>query len=152
ARGRAQHPDRRRRARGPDGGPHRRLSQRAAHPAARRRRAARRPRRRGQRGEGRGPRGQPPDPHPRPRARLRRVGAAPGGSMSGGAGEVTLSPTDFDRYRAIVRQRAGIEIPDARKTELEKGVAAALEVTGASDPGALYELLAEKGTRGTAAF
>ncbi len=72
--------------------------------------------------------------------------------MSKGAGEVTLSPTDFDRYRAIVRQRAGIEIPDARKTDLEKGVLAALELTGASDPGTLYELLAEKGPRGTAAF
>ena len=72
--------------------------------------------------------------------------------MSGGAGEVTLSPTDFDRYRAIVRQRAGIEIPDARKTDLEKGVRAALDVTGAANPDALYELLAEKGPRGAAAF
>jgi chemotaxis protein methyltransferase CheR len=72
--------------------------------------------------------------------------------MSTGAGEVTLSPTDFDRYRAIVRQRAGIEIPDNRKTDLEKGVFAALEVTGAANPDALYELLAEKGPRGAAAF
>jgi chemotaxis protein methyltransferase CheR len=72
--------------------------------------------------------------------------------MSAGAGEVTLSPADFDRYRAIVRQRAGIEIPDARKSDLEKGVQAALELTGAGDAGALYELLAEKGPRGTAAF
>lgn len=72
--------------------------------------------------------------------------------MNNGAGDVTLSPTDFDRYRAIVRQRAGIEIPDARKTDLEKGVHAALELTGAADAGALYELLAEKGPRGTAAF
>jgi chemotaxis protein methyltransferase CheR len=72
--------------------------------------------------------------------------------MSGGAGEVSLSPADFDRYRAIVRQRAGIEIPDARRTELEKGVNAALELTGAADVDALYDLLAEKGPRGTAAF
>jgi chemotaxis protein methyltransferase CheR len=72
--------------------------------------------------------------------------------MSDRAGEVTLSPADFDRYRAIVRQRAGIEIPDARKQDLEKGVAAALQLSGASDPGTLYELLAEKGPRGTAAF
>jgi chemotaxis methyl-accepting protein methylase len=72
--------------------------------------------------------------------------------MSGGAGEVSLSPADFDRYRAIVRQRAGIEIPDARRSELEKGVRAALELTGAADAGALYELLAEKGPRGSAAF
>jgi chemotaxis protein methyltransferase CheR len=72
--------------------------------------------------------------------------------MSKGAGEATLSPTDFDRYRAIVRQRAGIEIPDNRKSDLEKGVLAALELTGASDPGTLYELLAEKGPRGTTAF
>ena len=72
--------------------------------------------------------------------------------MSTGAGEITLSPSDFDRYRAIVRQRAGIEIPDARKTDLEKGVRAALEVTGAGNADALYELLAEKGPRGAAAF
>ncbi|HEY7629745.1 MAG TPA: CheR family methyltransferase [Thermoleophilaceae bacterium] len=72
--------------------------------------------------------------------------------MTGGAGAVTLSPTDFDRYRAIVRQRAGIEIPDARKADLEKGVQAALELTGAADADSLYELLAEKGPRGTAAF
>jgi chemotaxis protein methyltransferase CheR len=72
--------------------------------------------------------------------------------MSTGAGEVTLSPTDFDRYRAIVRQRAGIEIPDNRKTDLEKGVQAALEVTGAANPETLYDLLAEKGPRGAAAF
>jgi chemotaxis protein methyltransferase CheR len=72
--------------------------------------------------------------------------------MSAGAGEVTLSPTDFDRYRAIVRQRAGIEIPDNRKTDLEKGVRAALEVTGAANPDSLYDLLAEKGPRGAAAF
>jgi len=72
--------------------------------------------------------------------------------MSAGAGDLTLSPADFDRYRAIVRQRAGIEIPDARKSDLEKGVRAALEVTGAADEGALYELLAEKGPRGAAAF
>jgi chemotaxis protein methyltransferase CheR len=72
--------------------------------------------------------------------------------MTGGAGEVTLSPTDFDRYRAIVRQRAGIEIPDARKADLEKGVRAALDLTGAADAEGLYELLAEKGPRGTAAF
>lgn len=72
--------------------------------------------------------------------------------MSTGAGEVTLSPTEFDRYRAIVRQRAGIEIPDARKSDLEKGVSAALALTGAANPDALYELLAEKGPRGAAAF
>jgi chemotaxis protein methyltransferase CheR len=72
--------------------------------------------------------------------------------MSAGAGEVTLSPTDFDRYRAIVRQRAGIEIPDNRKTDLEKGLRAALEFTGATNPDALYDLLAEKGPRGAAAF
>jgi chemotaxis protein methyltransferase CheR len=72
--------------------------------------------------------------------------------MSAGAGDLTLSPADFDRYRAIVRQRAGIEIPDARKSDLEKGVRAALDVTGAGDEGALYELLAEKGPRGAAAF
>jgi chemotaxis protein methyltransferase CheR len=72
--------------------------------------------------------------------------------MSAGAGEITLSPADFDRYRAIVRQRAGIEIPDARKTDLEKGVQAALRQSGAGNPDALYELLAEKGPRGTAAF
>lgn len=72
--------------------------------------------------------------------------------MTNGAGEITLSPTEFDRYRAIVRQRAGIEIPDARKTDLERGVRAALDVSGAAGPEALYELLAEKGPRGTAAF
>jgi chemotaxis protein methyltransferase CheR len=72
--------------------------------------------------------------------------------MSTGAGEVTLSPADFDRYRAIVRQRAGIEIPDARKLDLEKGIAAALEASRATSVDALYDLLAEKGTRGAAAF
>jgi len=72
--------------------------------------------------------------------------------MSAGAGDITLSPADFDRYRAIVRQRAGIEIPDARKTDLEKGVQAALRQSGAGNPDALHELLAEKGPRGTAAF
>ncbi|HEX6458941.1 MAG TPA: CheR family methyltransferase [Thermoleophilaceae bacterium] len=69
-----------------------------------------------------------------------------------GAGEVTLSPADFERYRAIVRQRAGIEIPDARKVDLEKGIAAALEVSRAASVDALYDLLAEKGPRGAAAF
>lgn len=72
--------------------------------------------------------------------------------MSAGAGEVTLSPADFDRYRAIVRQRAGIEIPDARKVDLEKGVAAALEAGRAASVDSLYDLLAEKGPRGAAAF
>jgi chemotaxis protein methyltransferase CheR len=72
--------------------------------------------------------------------------------MSGGPSEISLSPADFDRYRAIVRQRAGIEIPDARRSELEKGVLAALKLTGAADAGALYELLAEKGPRGSVAF
>jgi chemotaxis protein methyltransferase CheR len=72
--------------------------------------------------------------------------------MSAVAGDLTLSPADFDRYGAIVRQRAGIEIPDARKSDLEKGVRAALEVTRAADANALYELLAEKGPRGAAAF
>jgi chemotaxis protein methyltransferase CheR len=72
--------------------------------------------------------------------------------MTNGAGEPTLSPVEFDRYRAIVRHRSGIEIPDSRKPELERGVAAALEQSGAASPEALYELLAEKGPRGTAAF
>ncbi|HKN93192.1 MAG TPA: CheR family methyltransferase [Thermoleophilaceae bacterium] len=72
--------------------------------------------------------------------------------MSAGAGEVTLSPADFDRYRAIVRQRAGIEIPDARKVDLEKGIAAALEASRSQNVDALYDLLAEKGPRGATAF
>ena len=48
--------------------------------------------------------------------------------------------------------RAGIEIPDARLGDLEKGVQAAIQATGAGSPGDLYELLAEKGPRGTLAF
>jgi chemotaxis protein methyltransferase CheR len=72
--------------------------------------------------------------------------------MSDRASAVALSPSDFDRFRALVRQRAGIEIPDARKTDLEKGVAAAMDATGVTSPDSLYELLAEKGPRGTAAF
>ena len=72
--------------------------------------------------------------------------------MSDRAGAFTLSPADFDRYRGLVRLRAGIEIPDARKQDLEKGIQAALEVTGSSDVNGLYDLLAEKGPRGAAAF
>jgi chemotaxis protein methyltransferase CheR len=72
--------------------------------------------------------------------------------MSQGPGGVALSAADFDRYRALVRRRAGIEIPDARKSDLEKGVRAALELSAAPDPDALYELLAEGGGRGAAAF
>ena len=72
--------------------------------------------------------------------------------MSDRAGAVTLSPADFDRYRGLVRLRAGIEIPDARQQDLEKGIQAALEVTGSSDVSGLYDLLAEKGPRGAAAF
>jgi chemotaxis protein methyltransferase CheR len=72
--------------------------------------------------------------------------------MSDRAGAVTLSPADFDRFRGLVRLRAGIEIPDARKQDLEKGVAAALETTGIADADGLYDLLAEKGPRGAAAF
>jgi chemotaxis protein methyltransferase CheR len=70
--------------------------------------------------------------------------------MSGGAGP--LSPQDQGRFRELVRQRAGIEIPDARLTDLEKGVRAALEQSGASSHDMLYDLLAEKGPRGIAAF
>jgi chemotaxis protein methyltransferase CheR len=72
--------------------------------------------------------------------------------MSDRAGAVTLSPADFDRYRGLVRLRAGIEIPDARKQDLEKGIQAALEATGSRDVNGLYDLLAEKGPRGAAAF
>src|SRR5690242_21720736 len=71
--------------------------------------------------------------------------------MSIGAGG-TLSPQDQGRFRELVRQRAGIEIPDARLVDLEKGVRAALEQSGASSPDMLYDLLAEKGPRGIAAF
>jgi chemotaxis protein methyltransferase CheR len=71
--------------------------------------------------------------------------------MSSGAGG-TLSPQDQGRFRELVRQRAGIEIPDARLADLEKGVRAALEQSGASSPDMLYDLLAEKGPRGIAAF
>lgn len=71
--------------------------------------------------------------------------------MSGGAGG-SLSPQDQGRFRELVRQRAGIEIPDARLVDLEKGVRAALEQSGASSPDMLYDLLAEKGPRGIAAF
>ena len=70
--------------------------------------------------------------------------------MSGGAG--ALSPEDQGRFRELVRQRAGIEIPDARLGDLEKGVQAALEQSGATSPEMLYDLLAEKGPRGIAAF
>ncbi|HEY2600508.1 MAG TPA: CheR family methyltransferase [Thermoleophilaceae bacterium] len=72
--------------------------------------------------------------------------------MTGGARTLTLSSADFERYRAIVRQRAGIEIPEARRGDLEKGICAALTLTGAPDHGALCELLAEGGERGAAAF
>src|SRR4051794_2511709 len=71
--------------------------------------------------------------------------------MTGGAG-APLSPQDQSRFRELVRQRAGIEIPDARLGDLEKGVRAALEQSGASGPEMLYDLLAEKGPRGIAAF
>jgi chemotaxis protein methyltransferase CheR len=71
--------------------------------------------------------------------------------MTGGAG-APLSPQDQGRFRELVRQRAGIEIPDARLGDLEKGVRAALEQSGASGPDMLYDLLAEKGPRGIAAF
>jgi chemotaxis protein methyltransferase CheR len=70
--------------------------------------------------------------------------------MTSGAG--SLSPQDQGRFRELVRQRAGIEIPDARLGDLAKGVHAAMQATGAADPGALYELLAEKGPRGALAF
>jgi len=71
--------------------------------------------------------------------------------MSGGPGG-SLSPQDQGRFRELVRQRAGIEIPDARLVDLEKGVRAALEQSGAPSPDMLYDLLAEKGPRGIAAF
>jgi len=72
--------------------------------------------------------------------------------MSPKAGAVSLSPADFDRFRGLVRLRAGIEIPDARRQDLEKGIQAALEATGSSDANGLYDLFAEKGPRGAAAF
>jgi chemotaxis protein methyltransferase CheR len=71
--------------------------------------------------------------------------------MTGGAGDA-LSPQDQGRFRELVRQRAGIEIPDARLIDLEKGVQAALAQSGATSPDMLYDLLAEKGPRGIAAF
>ena len=70
--------------------------------------------------------------------------------MRSGAG--SLSPQDQGKFRELVRLRAGIEIPDARLGDLEKGVHAAIQATGAGSPGDLYELLAEKGPRGTLAF
>jgi chemotaxis protein methyltransferase CheR len=72
--------------------------------------------------------------------------------MSSGAGGSSLSPEDLGRFRELVRQRAGIEIPDARLGDLEKGVHAALAACGATGPAALYDLLAEKGPRGISAF
>jgi chemotaxis protein methyltransferase CheR len=72
--------------------------------------------------------------------------------MSSGAGGSSLSPDDQGRFRELVRQRAGIEIPDARLGDLEKGVQAALVQSGAASADMLYDWLAEKGPRGLAAF
>jgi chemotaxis methyl-accepting protein methylase len=52
-----------------------------------------------------------------------------------------LGPGDLDRFRDLVREASGLELPQARRSDLQRAVTRALAATGLGDPGALYRHL-----------
>jgi chemotaxis protein methyltransferase CheR len=58
-----------------------------------------------------------------------------------------LSSTDILRFRDLVRDASGMELPEFRRNELARAISRTLERTGLSGPAALYEHLREPDAR-----
>lgn len=61
--------------------------------------------------------------------------------MASGRPGTLLSERDYHRFRALVRERGGLDLPEARRPELDRAVTAALHACDAQSPTELYARL-----------
>lgn len=64
--------------------------------------------------------------------------------MTPTASKEGLSRVDYSRFRDLVRETSGLEIPESRRPELERAVLRAREETGSPDAEGLYRLLTDQ--------
>ena len=62
-------------------------------------------------------------------------------------GAEILSPTDVGRFRELVRDASGMELPEFRRAELGRAIRRTLERTGLPGPAALYQHLRQPESR-----
>jgi chemotaxis protein methyltransferase CheR len=63
---------------------------------------------------------------------------------------MSLSPDDLARFRGLIRERSGLEVPETRLRNLERVVRRTVAENALADPVALYEHLAKSGANDVA--
>jgi chemotaxis protein methyltransferase CheR len=64
--------------------------------------------------------------------------------------QMSLSPDDLARFRGLIRERSGLEVPETRRRNLERVVHRTVAEYALADPFALYQHLAKSGANDVA--
>jgi chemotaxis protein methyltransferase CheR len=67
--------------------------------------------------------------------------------MTGRGGRLQLGEADLVRFRELLRESSGLELPDARRPDLQRALDRCLAATGLPDADSLYRHLLEPGGR-----